>query len=179
MEKYKLLKKNDLSPSVIDEIGCYIFTFEQIIKHRLDNLLLFLKPFDESYHLYFGVRWITVLSTCHKYGRVELIPKMMKRFGIQYTKYDLYALAQLKRWRDFKKIVEENESLNFCYKLVMQYAREADAEAFIVWMRNNFRLSNFVKNRCKTHWKEHQLEHQMEGTRNVYSRLVGLRVMGF
>lgn len=55
----------------------------------------------------------------------------MKMYGLYYTKYDLYALAQLKKWRDFQKVFNNN-NIKFCYNLVLQYAYEADVEAFIV-----------------------------------------------
>lgn len=174
MEKYEILKKINLSDSVINEIASYFLTFEQVIKNSLDHLLLFIKPSFNEYELYFGVRWITPLSTCHKYNREELIPKLMSKYGLQYTKYDLYALAQLRRWQEFQKVFENNDMIRFCYRLVFQYAREADAEAFIVWLKTNFKIEHLIKNNCYANRVEHQLEHQMEGVRNVYSRLVGL-----
>lgn len=174
MEKYEILKKIDLSDAVINEIASYFLTFEQVIKNGLDHLLFFIKPPFHDYELHFGVRWITPFSICYKYDREEMIPRLISRYGLCYTKYDLYALAQLKRWQEFQKVFSNNDMIRFCYRLVFKYAREADAEAFIIWLKTNFKIENFIKGACYTNRADHQLEHQLEGVRNVYSRLVGL-----
>lgn len=174
IEKYKILKKTFLSDAIINNIASYFLTFEQVIKNGLDHLLLFIKPPFDQYELYFGVRWITPLSICYKYNREKMIPKLMHRYELYYTKYDLYALAQLKRWQEFQKVFENNDMIRFCYRLVFQYAREADAEAFIVWLKTNFKVEHFIKGACYANRTDHQVEHQLEGVRNVYSRLVGM-----
>lgn len=172
MDKYSVLKKTKLPDAIIYEVASYLFTFEQIIKNELEELIPFVKKTfssDKPYKLHFGVKWITPLSTCHKYDKNYLIPILINRFGLQYTKYDLYALAQLKMWKQFQEICKANLSLTFCYRLVFQYAREADAEAFIIWLRTDFRVINFIKEECMRHRCDHLVEHQLKGVRNVYS----------
>ena len=152
------------------QIATYIVPFKECIKKGDHKLLYFYKPFNVKNRMSsYGVKWLTPLGVCYMYNKTELINLVKGRLQCVVTMYDLYLLAQLKRWTDVKQMIEQNPEIKFCYQLIYQYALESNAESFITWCRNH---PNFVEwsQLCKQN--VHSDEHMIVSMRRRYSRMV-------
>lgn len=164
LDKYYLIKQMNLPEFVINYIASYFIKFENIIKYNLDDLIPYItKP---NYSYLYGPRsnkkWITPITICYKYNREDVIRFLINKFDIRITKYDLYALAQMKRWNLFIYLYENNCLLDFCYRLTLQYAEKANAERFIIWLKSQ----DIIVKKCNLYYNDHQIEHRIYN--NIY-----------
>lgn len=165
-----MLIKFNLPLSCIQQIGSYIVDVQMCIKRGDRALLIFYKPFKIKNRMCFnGVKWLTPIAACYAYGTEHLLTHIKKKIQTEVTPYDLYVLAQLKRWYEVKEMIKENPEIKFCYQLVYQYALESNAESFIVWLKMHPKFTLWCTY-CQH--GSHPDEHMIANMRQRYNRMV-------
>lgn len=169
MDKYNILIKFNHPLPCLQYIGSYIIDLQMCIKRGDRALLMFYKPFKIKNRMCFnGVKWLTPIAACYVYGSEHLLTIIKQRIQLEVTAYDLYILAQLKRWYEVRQIIENNPDMKFCYQLIYQYALESNAESFIVWLRMNPKFTLWC-NDCQR--GSHPDEHTIANMRQRYNRM--------